>query len=204
MDDTWKWFHITIHAYGAWLYGDQRGFRTRHHREHIEGDYKNPPPDGKYDKELERSKKLMKQEAVSLTSDWRKVVGTALRENLTTLGAQVLCVSMSSTHAHILAKMPPGPTPRHWIGRAKAKTSLIAKDHGWVGKLWAVRCKVTPIKNRQHQMNTFTYILAHVDEGAWVWNFRKDATPGTSVPGLSEGVTESPGTEVSGPAPTGD
>jgi hypothetical protein len=31
------------HTYGTWLPGDPKGFRTRHHREHIEGDYKKPP-----------------------------------------------------------------------------------------------------------------------------------------------------------------
>ena len=61
MDDSRKWFHCTTHTYGAWLYGDPRGFRTRHHREHVEGDYKNPPPKGKYDRQYQRSKKLLKQ-----------------------------------------------------------------------------------------------------------------------------------------------
>ena len=203
MDETWKWFHITAHTYGAWLYGDPRGFRTRHHREHIEGDYKNPPPTGKYDEELERSKSLMTQDSVTLNPEWRKIVGAAVREKLTALGAQLLCVSMSNTHLHVLAKMPSGPTPRAWMGRAKAKASLVAKDNGWTGKLWAVRTKITPIKDRQHQLNTFGYILAHVDEGAWAWDFRKDEvvaeeTPGTSVPGLSLDTTKSPGTEVPG------
>ena len=38
-----RWFHCTSHTYGAWLHGDERSFRTRHHREHKIGDYKNPP-----------------------------------------------------------------------------------------------------------------------------------------------------------------
>lgn len=37
------WYHIMCHTYGTWLPGDPRGFRTRHHREHVEGDYKSPP-----------------------------------------------------------------------------------------------------------------------------------------------------------------
>jgi hypothetical protein len=43
-DPSFAWFHAIITTYGAWLDGDARGFRTRHHREHVEGDYKNPPP----------------------------------------------------------------------------------------------------------------------------------------------------------------
>src|SRR5436190_1901454 len=73
--DTRKWFHITTHTYAAWLPGDPRGFRTRHHREHVEGDYKNPPPPGKYADRLARSKKLLTQEPVKLAPEWRPMVG---------------------------------------------------------------------------------------------------------------------------------
>jgi hypothetical protein len=183
--DDRAWFHITSHTYGAWLYGDARGFRTRHHREHIVGDYKNPPPPGMYDQKLQRSRRLLKQEPVILAPDWRPIIGAAVRDKLILLGAQVLAVSMSATHAHILAKMPPGRVPRIWVGRAKKHSNFIAKEHGWTGKLWAVRCKVLSIKDRQHQLNTFHYILDHVKEGAWVWDFRKAESPGTGVPGRS-------------------
>ena len=36
------WYHCTTHTYGSWLRGDRRGWRARHHREHVQGDYKNP------------------------------------------------------------------------------------------------------------------------------------------------------------------
>ena len=47
-DDNRVWYHVVLSTYGSWLYGDKRGFRTRHHREHVDGDYKNPPSLGKY------------------------------------------------------------------------------------------------------------------------------------------------------------
>src|SRR6187200_2543057 len=109
MTDEHRWFHITTHTYGAWLYGDPRGFRSRHHREHVEGDYKNPPRGEaakEYAEKRERSQESLKQEPVRLPEDMRAIVGAALRERLHYLGAQVLAVSMSATHAHILAKMP--------------------------------------------------------------------------------------------------
>jgi hypothetical protein len=161
-----------LHTYGAWLYGDKRSFRTRHHREHIIGDYNQPPPPEMYDYKLQRSRQLLKQEPVKLEISWRKIVGSAVLDKLQELGAQVLCVSMGSTHLHVLAKMPPGETPRQWVGRAKKHSNFIGKDHGWTGKLWAVRCKVLPIKDRPHQLNTLQYILDHIREGAWVWDFR--------------------------------
>ena len=173
MDDTWSWFHITSHTYGAWLYGDSKGFRTRHHREHVEGDYKNPPPPGMYATQLRRSRQLLKQEPVKLSLPWRKIIGSAVRDKIQLLGAELLCISMSNTHAHLLAKMPGQEVPRLWMGQAKKHSNFIGKEHGWTGKLWAVRSKVTPVKDRPHQLNVYHYILDHVDEGAWVWDFRR-------------------------------
>lgn len=53
------WYHIMGSTFGTWLPGDPKGFRTRHHREHVEGDYKNPPPKGTHDARWKRSKELM-------------------------------------------------------------------------------------------------------------------------------------------------
>jgi hypothetical protein len=186
-----KWFHITCHTYGAWLYGDARGFRTRHHREHVVGDYKNPPPPGTYDRQLARSRALLKQEPVLLEPRWWPVFGGAVKDRMTELGTQLLVVSLGATHLHLLGKMPGGHVPRQWVGRAKVYSNFKAKEHGYTGKLWAVRCKVIPIKDRRHQLNCFYYILDHLHERAWVWDFRNPDNPRTSEspgpygPGLS-------------------
>src|SRR5215207_7998564 len=111
------WYHVMGNTYGTWLPGDPRGFRTRHHREHVEGDYKNPPPPGTYERQYERSRKLLKPPPVVLARDWRPVIGEAVRDKLVALGAQVLCLSVGGQHVHLLAKMPPGPGPREWVGR---------------------------------------------------------------------------------------
>ncbi len=168
------WYHIMVSFYGTWLYGDRRGFRTRHHREHVEGDYKNPPAAGMYDHLERRSRKLLKQEPVSLDSDARGVVGMAVKERLTGLGALVICVAVSSEHLHVLAKMPFG-TSRAWMGIAKRHAWFVMRDQGWSGKLWGKRCKAVPIKDRRHQLNVYHYILDHVNEGAWVWKWSKEA-----------------------------
>jgi REP element-mobilizing transposase RayT len=179
MDDTWSWLHITSHTYGAWLHGSPKGYRTRHHREHIEGDYKNPPPKGEYDDNLKRSKQLLKQEPVKLANKWRKLFGQSVLDKMNELGAEVICIAMGATHVHLLAKMPPGKTPRQWVGRAKKHANFTGKDEGWTGKLWAVRCKVTPINDRDHQVNTFRYIVKHLGEGAWVWDYHNGEHPFT-------------------------
>jgi len=63
-----RWYHVNGNTYGTWLRGDARGWRARHHREHCEGDYKNPPPKGTYDKLYRRSKDLMPRDAVRLNN----------------------------------------------------------------------------------------------------------------------------------------
>ena len=45
MPQPWQsWYHCNGTFKGNWLRGDERGWRSRNHREHVEGDYKNPPP----------------------------------------------------------------------------------------------------------------------------------------------------------------
>jgi hypothetical protein len=124
----------------------------------------------------------MKQPAVTVPPDWRPVLGRAFRDKLLEIGAEVLCVSLGSTHAHVLAKMPPGEVPRQWMGRAKVAANFKGKDQGWSGKMWAVRSKVIPIADREHQLNTFGYVLRHIEEGTGVWDFRDGADHPGKIP----------------------
>src|SRR5205809_4884314 len=88
------WYHVTIHVYGSWLRGDPRGWRSRHHREHVDGDYKNPPPKGKYDNLYELSKALMKRDPVKIERELRQFVTNAIAEKLRADGIEVLIVSV--------------------------------------------------------------------------------------------------------------
>ncbi|MFO0811398.1 MAG: hypothetical protein U0746_22440 [Gemmataceae bacterium] len=170
MDEEHEWFHCVATTYGAWLDGDPRGFRTRHHREHVEGDYKNPPPKGRYDDRAERSRASLKQPPVVLTVDERPVAGAAFRDKLRELGAFVLIVSMSGQHAHAVVKLP-AKKARGWVGRAKKHVWFELRDHGRVGHVWGKRSKETPIEDRAHQVNAYHYVLRHRAEGAWVWSW---------------------------------
>ena len=66
-----NWLHCTGSTYGTWLRGDPRGWRSRD-REHVDGDYKRPPPKGKYDELHEQSKRLMKRARVVLNPEQRR------------------------------------------------------------------------------------------------------------------------------------
>jgi hypothetical protein len=175
--EPWNdWYHVIAHAYGSWLRGDPRGFRTRHHREHVDGDYKNPPPKGYFDKLHAQSKSLMTRDAVRIDADLRQFVLDAAVEKLRGDSIELLVASVDAKHLHVLARFP-DHRPREWIGRAKKHTSHSARQCGLrqeKGGLWGKRCGVHPVRDRGHQLNTFGYICKHVLQGAVVWRIDRD------------------------------
>ncbi|MCC6681198.1 MAG: hypothetical protein IT445_09900 [Phycisphaeraceae bacterium] len=111
MDGAWEdWYHCMANAYGTWLPGDPRGFRTRHHREHLEGDYKQPPPTGRYEQRHHNARQLLRQSQIVLEAfDVRlftcRVFGHALLFHQIEL--RELC--LSRVHLHLLARFRPPP-----------------------------------------------------------------------------------------------
>ena len=179
MSTPWGWSHVILSTYGSWLYGDPRGFRTRHHREHVEGDYKNPPPPGKYAEKERRSRQFLRQAPVVIEPALRELVGRAILDKLRRLGGVVVCITVAGQHVHLLAKMPIG-SYRDWMGTVKKHAWFTLRERGWIGRLWAKRCKTVPVRDRAHQMNVFRYIVRHVEERAWVWKWGdpiSDPTP---------------------------
>jgi hypothetical protein len=164
------WYHCMGHTYGTWLPGSPRSFRTRHHRQHIEGDYRHPPPKGKYDAWHAHAKRLMKRQPIELSMAQRLLVVRLLVESLLRRNIEVVVASVTDIHFHILARLR-DHNPRHWIGVAKKESSYYAKESslGVDGGLWAVRTKSLPVKNRGHQINTAKYIYDHLQEGGVVW-----------------------------------
>src|SRR5436190_3175381 len=130
MRPGFQWYHLLATTYGAWLYGDARGFRTRHHREHVEGDYKNPPPAGTYAAKESRSKGSLRRQKVIIPESLRPVLGRALLEKLQKLGARVVCISVSAKHIHILAETE-ARVARRWMGLAKKHGWFVLREHGW-------------------------------------------------------------------------
>lgn len=167
-DSESKWFHVILTMYGAWLPGDKRGFRTRKHREHVEGDYKNPPRPGQYEGLAHHSRGSLQRAAAAISLEQRKIVGLSLRDTLLESDAVVACLSVSAKHAHLLVKLPPAET-RHLVGIAKKDAWFKLRETGCERKLWAKRPKFIPVRDRSHQLNVYNYILEHAREGAWVW-----------------------------------
>jgi hypothetical protein len=170
---AWRgWYHVNGNTYGTWLPGDPRGWRTKKHRRHVEGDYRSPPPKGTDQRLLGYSRDLLKRPPVQLDLSQRVIVGRALVEMLVQQGVEPLALSMGTAHFHLLARFT-DDTVRPRVGRAKKHAWFRLRDHGFVGRLWTNDGKITPIKDRQHQLNAFQYIAAHKRHGAWVWTFRE-------------------------------
>ena len=179
------WYHIILTTYGAWLYGDPRGFRTRHHREHVEGDYRNPPPEGRYARLEQRSREALKQPPAVVPNALRPILGKALVERFHELSALVVCAAVGGQHVHLLAKMRRDRV-RAWVGAAKKHAWFVLRERGWTGKLWGKRSKSVAILDRSHQLNVYRYILRHRNAGAWVWSIRGNTpSPRVATRGLS-------------------
>jgi hypothetical protein len=165
------WYHCMCHTYGTWLPGDPKGFRTRHHREHIEGDYKNPPPPGKYEKRHRYAKSLMTRDPVYLNQRQQEraleeIVISLLRNDI-----PVRVVSLDRIHLHVLAQFL-DHNPRKWMGIAKRESSHYLKrvNLAPVGGLWGTRCQCKPTRGAAHFDNTDGYIYDHRLQGAVVWH----------------------------------
>jgi REP element-mobilizing transposase RayT len=196
MGRPWNnWCHCTAGTYGSWLYGDPRGFRTWRHREHVEGDYKKPPPTEVYAELYERTRASMPREAVTLTPAERELVADAVVEKLREWEVEFVNLAVAATHLHLLIRFRPlegqqsrgmaiprlseqsmlkdgrDPLPRHVMGLLKKHAAHRHRAAGLSrhpGGLWARRGKVIPVNNRGHQVAVGRYIARHAAEGAAV------------------------------------
>jgi hypothetical protein len=166
------WYHVDGHTYGTWLPGNPRGWREKDHKKHVPGDYKNPPPAGSGEGLIEHSRRVMRQGPVHLNPAQRRIVGQALAEMMARLRNEPIAVSMDCVHYHILARFHDGDV-RPQVGRAKKHAWHLLREAGFSGRLWQRLCHCEPIRDRQHQVNTFDYICRHAEEDAWVWTFRE-------------------------------
>jgi REP element-mobilizing transposase RayT len=175
MPQAWNnWYHVTVHAYGAWLRGDPRGWRTQNHREHVEGDYRNPPSPGTFEKLHARSLSLMKRAPVKFSPHLRGVVLNSLTEKLREDGVEILAACLDGSHVHLLGRFN-DHRPKHWVGRAKKHASHVIRSEKLrdeSGGLWGRFSFAKPIVDRRHQLQCFRYIQGHGAHGAVVWTFR--------------------------------
>src|SRR4051812_17768658 len=102
----YSWRHVVISTHRSWLPGDARGFRNRGHRIHSSGDYESPPP--KLEHAGLRLENLKWGEPVEIERELRATVGRAIDAALQAMKLEVVAVSVSGMHAHVLVELPIG------------------------------------------------------------------------------------------------
>ena len=189
------WRHVVGNTYGTWLPGDERGFRTRHHREHVEGDYRNRPPRQRDQWRRDHARRLMKRDAVLLTPAMRPLVCRAIAEKVLSFGFEVAELAVMEKHFHALCRFDVeqgprmairglcpdnaladgrDPVPRHVIGVAKKHATHMLREAGlksWQGTLWARRPHIIPVEDADHfDFLRRRYLPDHVREGGVLWS----------------------------------
>ncbi len=161
------WYHVTGSTYGTWLRGDPRGWRTRHHREHVEGDYRNPPPPDPSQRLYASSKRLMKRAPVRLCPEARRAACEAMAAALAHHNVEIGAIAVGATHYHIVARFA-GDDPRRLVGIAKKRAARALSDRRLAppGGVWAIRSRAAPIRDASHLCAARRYVLRHERESA--------------------------------------
>src|SRR5689334_1535924 len=100
------WRHVIISTRRSWLHGDARGFRTRGHRIHSSGDYKDLPPEGEHAGLLKYHRERARGAMIKIPRALRGEVGLALLRAVLLAGCRVLVIAVTQKHAHLLVELP--------------------------------------------------------------------------------------------------
>ena len=165
------WWHLILTNHATWLPGDPRGFRDHDHRVHSSGDYKHRPPAGEKAGLHDYAKRHAGPERI-FTPEQRVWVGEALLNAIRGTERRCLTVAVGPSHSHVLIEADDNlSAAKALTGRLKRVSSYALRDR-LPGQIWAQRGKPIRIRDREHQLNVFNYILDHAEkEGAWTWRF---------------------------------
>jgi len=162
------WFHCMSNTYGTWVRGDARGWRTRHHREHVEGDYKHPPAPGSFEAQLGASQRLMTHPPVLLAVPQRPLACRLVGDALIHYRAEVAELVVAEKHFHGIVrflncerprnhpahdKQGRDTLPRYILGKAKSWCSSQMKKRGVIDVpegIWGVRSEIVPVESQAH------------------------------------------------------
>src|SRR5688572_3973144 len=100
-----RWRHVILNARRSWLHGDERGFRSRGHRIHSSGDYRNRPPKDEH-AGLRRFNEARSGEPVSFESAIRTTILMHFVLKMRTLGHRIIAASLGDQHLQFLAELP--------------------------------------------------------------------------------------------------
>ena len=168
-----RWLHMIWGTHGAWIPGDARGFRNYKHRIHSSGDYRRRPPPDEHAGLRRYVERHRTGQPVILAPDHRERARDAITEKARRLDVEMACLAVASNHVHLLARMA-WEEHREIVGKLKRHSSHALRDV-LPGRVWGGRCSAKRIRDRQHQVLTYQYILRHGrKEGASVWAVRRE------------------------------
>jgi REP element-mobilizing transposase RayT len=164
-----RWRFVTINSKNSWHHGSPRGFRSRDHRIHSSGDYRNPPPANEH-AELLQYRRNRADKKVLLPLDVRPRICIALVESLTQWRLKV--ISISCDHAHLLIELPGNTSQiKSIIGDAKRHASRVVRDV-MPGTIWSAGCGYEPVDDVAHFNACVEYTLVKQGAGTWTWSHR--------------------------------
>ncbi len=167
------WRHVIVNTRCSWLHGSPRGFRSRDHRIHSSGDYKNPPPEGEH-AGLHRWHLARSQGAVhfELTIRVRVVLTFVLK--LRELGHRVIAIACGADHLHTVVELPGDyDLSRREIGKCKQKASHTVRD-ALPGSVWSEGGSFDAVNGRDHLWALYGYVREKQEAGSVVWSHRAD------------------------------
>ena len=166
------WQHIIFNTRGSWLTGDPRGFRSRNHRKHSNGDYKSPPPAGQH-AGLYRVVKANSRDAVKLPQSLWPAIGQAVVGKCDEQGHRVLVIAVDTMHVHLLVELPSDrKSTKQIVGTWKQKASHAVREQ-LPGSIWSKSCDPIMVRDEMHHRRVYDYILNHAKHGAWVWSYQE-------------------------------
>lgn len=170
------WFHVQWSSFASWLPGDPRGFRNHQHRVHSSGDYKHPPPEGEHALLHHYATQVQRGAPVWLDAPARALAGAAILDKAEREGVLIVALAVNATHVHVLLRTESDRLPDQLAGlKRHSSHALRPRKPEGEGRVWAARWHVTPVRNREHQVNTYRYILDHgCREQAWTWGCKPE------------------------------
>ncbi|MFA9477717.1 hypothetical protein ACERK3_05345 [Phycisphaerales bacterium AB-hyl4] len=170
------WRHVTFGTKRSWNPADPRGFRSRRHRIHSSGDYRNPPPKHEHARLREHLNAKLHR-PIFITQPLRSLLGQQLVAYLHTQGHPIVAAAVGCMHAHLLVALPIVATEaKRIIGRAKAMSSLAVRCE-MPGRIWADGGDFKPVRDASHYERARQYIRFKQEPDAWTW-WWPDGLPG--------------------------
>ena len=168
-----SWQHLVLNTRCSWLHGDPRGFRSRGHRMHSSGDYKNPPPRGEH-VALWQYHQARSAKAVEFEVAVRIRIVCEFVTKMLAMSFRIIACSCGREHLHALAEAPSNYGElRRVIGKCKLRASHAVRDE-LPGGIWAAGFAPEKIRDLGHLRNAYNYIRTKQEPGTVVWSHRPD------------------------------